>query len=318
MKSFLTKIALFAGSYFAAFILLECMPGNPHPDSLHYAVIDKHELLRKTENQPRVLLVGGSNISFGIYSPKMEETLGMPVIDTAINAGYGLKYILDDIEPFIRKGDIVIVMPEYHHFYDELFWGSTATFDGLRTTPENVRNIGLKQATVLAKDYPQRAKSNLRFCYATLTDSVPEPTHPHRRDSFNANGDIEAHWKIEGWDHLEGSQIDGPYNPATIDYLSRFVKSAEKKGAHVYISFPTYSEGSFGDKENKESIDKIYKELYAGDFKLLGTPARYSFPDSLYFNSHYHPYKEGQLMRTERLIEDLRNALSAVADSTKD
>ena len=47
----------------------------------------------------------------------------MNPINTGIHAGMGLIYMLDHSIGFIRKGDIVVISPEYDHFYGNNAYG---------------------------------------------------------------------------------------------------------------------------------------------------------------------------------------------------
>jgi hypothetical protein len=58
---------------------------------------------------------------------------------------------------------------------------------------------------------------------------------------------------------------------------------------------------------NIEQTNKIHEELKKTNLIILGTPQRYSFPDSLMFNQIYHLTKEGVDKRTQYLIDDIND-----------
>src|SRR5438270_3278585 len=71
MKGFLLKIC--------SFLLLQAVifaffwnPSFPHEDNYLAATIDKHHRLNTTR-APRIILVGGSNLAFGIKSEPLEK-----------------------------------------------------------------------------------------------------------------------------------------------------------------------------------------------------------------------------------------------------
>jgi hypothetical protein len=55
-------------------------------------------------------------------------------------------------------------------------------------------------------------------------------------------------------------------------------------------------------------IIAVIRDELEKNFTVLGTPERYMMPDSLMFNSSYHPNKKGVDIRTSRLIEDIKSA----------
>ena len=60
---------------------------------------------------PRLILVGGSNLSLGINSQMLKDSLALNPINTGISVGIGLCYMLDNTLKHVRKNDIVVVHP---------------------------------------------------------------------------------------------------------------------------------------------------------------------------------------------------------------
>ena len=112
MKRFLSLIAVFAllqAGVFAVLVLLS-LP----PDNLHAAAIDKERLLRDAPS-PRVVLVGGSAMAFGVDSEALAEDLGgdYRVVNMGLHAGLGLDFLLNETLDGLREGDVVVISPEY-------------------------------------------------------------------------------------------------------------------------------------------------------------------------------------------------------------
>src|SRR6478672_545894 len=76
------------------------------------AVLEKDRLIRSTPS-PKIILVGGSNLAFGIDSRMMEDSLHLNVVNMGLYAKLGLRYMLAQVKPYIRRGDVVIIVPEY-------------------------------------------------------------------------------------------------------------------------------------------------------------------------------------------------------------
>lgn len=62
---------------------------------------------------PRIVLVGGSGVAFGVDSALMERELpGYTVVNFGMYAALGTTVMLDLSQELIRSGDIVILIPE--------------------------------------------------------------------------------------------------------------------------------------------------------------------------------------------------------------
>ncbi|NQX97787.1 MAG: hypothetical protein HRT73_07905 [Flavobacteriales bacterium] len=125
----------------------------------------------------------------------------------------------------------------------------------------------------------------------------------YERKSFNQHGDIVLHWN-KPKENINNKKIKGEYNQASIDYIASFQKRVLDKKATLFISYPSFNRGSFN--LNKDVINEIEQSLNEMNINTLGTPLRYSLNDSLYFDTRYHLTKEGQFLRTELLIDDLK------------
>ena len=62
---------------------------------------------------PKVVLLAGSNVLFGIDSGLLESAWGRPVVNFGVNAALGLDYILRSAEPYLNAGDLVLMPLEY-------------------------------------------------------------------------------------------------------------------------------------------------------------------------------------------------------------
>lgn len=65
---------------------------------------------------PKVVFVGGSNVTFAINPRSLSARLGVPVIAYGVNAGIGLDLIVARARTLIGPGDLVVLMPEIAHF----------------------------------------------------------------------------------------------------------------------------------------------------------------------------------------------------------
>lgn len=253
-------------------------------------------------SEPRLILVGGSNLSFGINSQMIEEFLNIKTVNTGIHASIGLKYMMDSVVDDVRDGDVVILAAEYDHFFGDFADGGNellrVVFDVDRSS---IVLLDIHQWLKILPLLPKYAASKLNPDEYT----VPKNTSVgvYEKQSFNIYGDVDAHWDMEKEEVIPYGAIKDEINEELLGAVSEFQTKIQKKNATLYISFPGFQDVSFQNSESK--ISNLEKVLKANKFSLLGTPERYRMNNSMIFNTPYHLTKEGADLRTHLLIEDL-------------
>lgn len=56
------------------------------------ALVDKYNYAKEIA-APKVILYGGSSVAFGIDSERIEQKLGMPVVNMGLHAGWGRHFL---------------------------------------------------------------------------------------------------------------------------------------------------------------------------------------------------------------------------------
>ena len=128
MKKFLKRIIVFFilfGLVFLVGIFLPVTPGAKK-NMLAYK-IQKDSLLTNVKS-PRIIFVGGSNLVFGLNSQIVKDSLKMNPINAGLAASIGLIYMMDDVLPYIRPGDVVVLAPEYQNYFGSFAWGGNDLF----------------------------------------------------------------------------------------------------------------------------------------------------------------------------------------------
>lgn len=307
MKKLFIKIFLLAG--ILLFVVIACLllpPAGITRNSLLFAQIDKNNLLENTPG-PRIIFVGGSNLSFGLNSQVIKDSLQLNPVNTAIHAGIGLKYMLLNTIRYVRENDIIVVSPEYEQFYGDLSNGQDELLSILVDVCPRNREMDFDQFLNMVHYFPKYSSSKLRFWnYFKKTETFPVGIYD--RKSFNAYGDACVHWGLPGEQVAPMEGLKGTLNEDVITLLTRFGEMVSRKKAKLYITFPGYQDASF-DKSIVQ-IKTIEKRLKEKEFHLLGTPERYRMADSLLFNTPYHLIKKGVDYRTVLLAEDLKRAIT--------
>lgn len=305
MKKFLFNVVLFSFLFLLIVILGLLITRVTKPNNLYFSLIDKHQML-KEKGAPRIVLVGGSNLSFGINSKLIKDTFNVNVINTSVHAGLGLKFITEDIVRFINKGDVVILSPEYEHFYGNTLYGNEPMLNTVVSIPETYEFFSFHNWKEIVGVLPETALKNIvKFGFSKLNHlSGIKKTGIYDRDSFNEYGDAIAHYDLKPEEFNSSPGMKGEFNSETINTILLFKEKIEKKGGLLVFTYPCLMRSSFASITRE--IDKINYEMVNHKIPIIGTPQRYSLDDSLYFNSSYHLTFPGVNIRTTHLIEDLQ------------
>jgi hypothetical protein len=308
LRAFVLKLLAFWLAFLFAVVPLLLaiallVPPTPRAStSLLFAKRDKDVLLRDTPG-PRLILVGGSNVSFGINSQLLEDELGMNPVNTGLHASLGLKYMMDSTLPYVRQGDVVVLIPEYSHYYGGRTYGEEAL---LRTVLDvdrrSISTLGVRQWVNVARYLPKLALSKLKPGEYVFR---PNPEGAvYERGAFNRYGDVSLHWTLARRAFAPYGPASGSFDDAVIEDIREFEKRVLERGAVLYVSFPGLQAASFANLRGQ--IAEVHARLHESGLALLGTPERYAIPEGYMFDTPYHLNKQGADLRTRLLITDLR------------
>ena len=286
-------------------------------DNYLAAVLEKDRLIRGTPS-PKIILVGGSNLAFGVDSRMLQDSLGVRVVNMGLYARLGLRYMLAQVRPYIQKGDVVIVVPEYDQFYGNFSNGDNTLNTALLYAPNDrigdfIRSYSI--IDVLLRPRVENARrSFLRLAAASVgreEQFFPPDTNPvYNRRSFNAQGDVVSHIGKKGMhpDSIFVSRLPSfkEFNSETIDDLNEIADRVKEQGAHAYFMYPSYIDRSYAI--NEAAIDSLRFRL-ARDMRIpiAGNPRDFVYPKNLFFDTRYHLNAEGRVLRTRQMIRTLRS-----------
>jgi hypothetical protein len=281
-------------------------------DSHHNAaIIDKHKRLENIKS-PKIVFVGGSNLTFGLDSKSIEETLGMRTVNMGLHADLGLRYELAEVEPYIKKGDVIVIIPEYEQFFGTCFDGGVTLTWMFFNFPESRKYLkSSEQYFSIFKNYPNLLRNSMFSFFArkkehsyVLSDDV------YYRNAFNEYGDIVVHLnkkrQIPG--KIKSFKLEGDINRDVIPELNNFKAYAEKNGARVFLIHPCLMDIAY--KKSEEKINLLH-DIMKTDLKIqvLSVPMDYVFSESYFYNSMYHLTGEGREIRTQKIIASLKKTL---------
>lgn len=307
MKKFLLKAFILISTILIFLVAAVFLPAKSGRQNILYTQIDKNELLKNTPG-PRLILVGGSNLAYGLDSKRIKGSLNINPINTGIHINIGLKYMLANTFQYVKKNDIIILSAEYQQFYGNLAEGEGELFSLVTdVVPQTKGLLDYKQYFKLMQLIPEFAQSKLQpilLFYKYPTDTI---IGRYDRKAFNAYGDACAHWKLSAENPKPYPAITQSFNDDILKTLINFRDAVNLKKAKLYITFPGYQYSSY--KTSVAAVKQVERQLKDHHFLLISSPEEYIIPDNMIFDTPYHLTKKGVDHRTGLLIRDLKKAL---------
>lgn len=279
------------------------------PDTYLYESSTKLDMLRTTK-QPRVIFVGGSNLAFGLNSKAISDSIHKNVINNALHAGLGLKFIIDDIDGYLLKGDSVVICPEYSHFFGEVAYGDPLTSPILADYRHDMLSkCNMNQLKPIIKGAPKVLISRMgvvkKWLKKVILGDKEQKKYEYRKSGFNEYGDEISHYSLKS-DHpkIGASKITGDFNEEFYQYFLSVIRGWESRGIRVIIMPPVIYDKQYN--LCMDQIDYLSKRLRADGFPFHAETSLFAYPDTLMFNTSYHINKKGVDKRTEDVIKALR------------
>lgn len=310
MKRFLKDFTLFFVLVTGWMLIVTVLIPNPKSPYSYMAGLKAKVARLKSTEGPKIVLIGGSNLAYGIDSAMIEKALGMPVVNMGITAGLGFKYHLESVRDRLRRGDIVIASPEYHHFQRDVFDGSLDLPEAIfEFDLESIRSLDGAHLLHLAKMIPDFASRKTIALFKVF--ELGKLRRRARQWTFNEYGDFTAHEKDprHALRHA-AAPTEAPVDPSVIDFVAAFAGEAERNGVE-FILLPPPLQDSVFDADG-DYIGRISAALAARGIPYAAEPARYRIAsEETYYDSSYHTTFAVAKARTARVIEDVLRCRAA-------
>ena len=309
MKRLVGKVILLGLAvvfFFASMVFIDLnVVGNQYLYNYQASILDEVERL-KSIKEPKIILVGNSNVSFGFDSELMEKELGMPVVNTGIHAGLGNAFQENLPKEYISEGDIVLIC---HNSYSD---DSSIKDPGLAwiTIEKHRELLPILQRTDyrdMAQAYPIYA---LNCAFLKITGRGNQHTDScYDRDAFNEYGDIvyKPESERESVDYIfhEGTVKVPDISDACADRINEYNRYVKEKGATLLVTGYPIGSGKFTPdaKKFKAFQNKLEKKL---DCPIISDFTDFFIPYEYFYNTELHLTPEGVRIRTMQTVNDLK------------
>lgn len=269
------------------------------------AMADKYMRLLNTEGK-RIILVGGSNLSFGLDSSMIKAQYpDYTVINFSCSAFYGILPLFDMLEKHVRADDIVIFAPEYYStMYAYTEESTMNNWQYIESNYDILSDINIKTNSYVFRTFTDYLAEKRAY----LPGKKVNADNVYIRSGFNREGDLTVYRKNKG--------TFGFYCPdgwiitdRGMDRYNTLCTTLSQRGATCLFSFPPLPNGG-GSKDYIAGQTAAFEAKLRGMLNtdkctVISSMADYYFDDVLFYDNVYHLTLDGAKVRTEQLLEDL-------------
>ena len=312
-KPFLRFLALFLAVLLPLPLLGAILFSVPcvYEETFLGALSPKLTLLKETDT-PKIVVVGGSSVAFGLDSELLAKETGYEVVNFGLYATLGTRVMLDLSENYINEGDIVVLAPELDRQTLSLYFNAEAVWQAADSDlsilvdvhPDNYLDVAAGLPGYLSAALPRILKGEGKI----------SPTGIYRSDSFNEYGDIvyprEYNVMAAGYDVNQTVTLSPDlYDAEFLSYLNGYIQSCEEKGATVYYTFCPVNASALAEGTDEKTIAEFFRFVAESiDCPVISNPNDLLMEEGSFYDTNFHLNDAGVVVRTANLIEDLRRA----------
>ena len=260
----------------------------------------------------RLILVGGSNVAFGVDAGLLEHMLAQygyeyTVCPFGLYAAVGTSAMLELSQRQLHEGDIVVLAVEPTDETLSTYFGASAFWKCAEEAPELLAAVGSAHRAALAGNYVgflQERASILR------SGDFPKPDGAYAKSAFEENGNMSFHRTGNimalGWDTGAPVELAAvSVSPDFAQQVNDYCQNAQERGAEVYLSFSPVNRSALTGGPEAGAAAYFRTCLGAFDCPIISDPNRYILDSGWFYDSNFHLNSAGAVLRTCLLAEDL-------------
>ena len=271
-------------------------------------------LYRRLTDSPgkRLVLVGGSNVAFGVDVGLLEHMLAQygyeyTVCPFGLYAAVGTSAMLELSQGQLREGDVVVLAVEPTDETLSAYFGASAFWKCAEEAPELLSAVSPAHRAALAGNYIGFLQERASI---SRSGDFPKPEGAYAKSSFEENGNMSFHRAGNimalGWD--TGAPVDLAAVSVSPDFarqVNDYCQSAQKRGAEVYLSFSPVNRSALTGDPEAGAAAYFRTCLNAFGCPIISDPNRYILDSGWFYDSNFHLNSAGAVLRTCLLAEDL-------------
>ncbi len=315
MKKRLVRIAFFLLALFAVPIALLILAFGLPPqygETFLGEFPEKAALLEQAKG-PRIIIVGGSGVAFGLRSDLLEnEFENYAVVNMGMYAGLGSTVMLDLTAQSLRPGDIVIFSPEQSEQTLSMYCNAEAMWQAADGNFALLAAVQPEFRQALLGQFPYFAAQKARFF---RDKNAPSGDGIYARSSFNQWGDIRHGIR-------EMNVMAGTYDPNMpivfdaglptenfIAYINGYAAMCEENDVSLYYRFCPMNAAAVSETESMKATAYQNTLQTHLTFPILGRIETAILDSALFYDTNFHMNSTGAIINTIQLAKELKAAL---------
>lgn len=265
-------------------------------------------------DEEKVVVVGGSNVAFGLDSELFEQLYGKPSVAFGLYGAFGTKLMMDLSKTNLNKGDIVILAPELTAEAYSLFFNADAVWKATEGRTDILRKIDFENYDEMLSELYEFLTTKNEYIENGVSIS---PEDIYSFSSLNDYGEIKKGLRsgnvlAVGYQNDEILYSVEDVADDFFDYINDYVTYCKLRGVTVYFSFsPTNDRATVNQQITQEDWASLYFELTQRlDCAVISNPSDYVFDYRYFYDTNFHLNDSGVVLRTVQLVKDLKLASS--------
>ncbi len=284
---------------------------EPKTDYWLYKAIIKKERFAKSIDKNKIVLVGGSNVLFGINSTMIQEFFKIPTVNFGLHASLQTDYILYRTKNFLKKGDIVIAPFEYPNLLYSNREFKSVKRDFILSYDRKYFINSINFVNKLKIIFSISINEILKKIKRIFNGKFKKEAYPSIY--LNENGDYtRKNYKWVNKNNYKAFSISNEFKETlALKDIKKFSKWCKLNGINFYISFPnTLNHDKYYTKDYREYFNFLLYYFKQNDIAIIGKPSDFLFDDKYFFDTDYHLNSDGAKLRTSELIKLLESIIS--------
>lgn len=277
------------------------------------ALDDKYNRLNSID-EPKIVLVGGSSVAFGVDSKALEEYTGMPVVNFGLYAALGTKLMLDLSLSGINKGDVVVISPEMDPQTLSLYFSTQSTFKAIDSDYRMLSSIKASDKFKMLGGVWDFLRDKWDSYLKSDAESSEDSDGIYKSKYFDEYGDfmypreenvMPGYYDKNTPVNLNSSLFSDDYYDF-VDYLNDYITLLRIKGASVYFSYCPINAMSVvnSNKDTVSATDAAMREDI--NCMFIDTLDQAVMEAGYFYDTNFHLNDAGRTARTIALAKNLR------------
>lgn len=264
----------------------------------------------------KIIIVGNSNVAFGVDSALAEELLRAGGLDYGVyNFGLygslGTKMMMELAFGQTDEGDIVVLVPEIAAQSLSTYFSAQEAWYALDGDMSMFWAFGGEEQGALAGAYASYTAQKLEYA---RSGSPAAGSGVYAASSFDGHGDLKNYDRPNnimsgGYDVNNPVSLDTSlFAPQFAEYVNDYAQRLKDRGASLYFSFPPINERALTCGEEDISAFQACVSS-ALNFPVMSDLRDYIMEYEWFYDSNFHLNSSGMTVRTVQLVNDIKNQL---------